>query len=88
MISSIEQTLWSSLKAQRSEGVRTNLDVIFKCVVTGALQRMLVRCNCLLILKNSKQLQLTIAAGADPRFYLGGGAPLRNYHFNDHFYGV
>ena len=49
MISSIERTLWSSLKAQRSEGVRTNLDVIFKCVVTGALQRMLVRCNCLLI---------------------------------------
>ena len=53
MISSIERTLWSYLKAQRSEGILTNLDVIFKCVVTGALLRMLVRCNCLLILKKS-----------------------------------
>ena len=58
MISSIERTLWSSLKAQRSEGVRTNLDVIFKYVVTGALQRMLVRCNSLLILK--KQQTVTV----------------------------
>ena len=38
--------------------------------------------------KISKQLQLTIAKGADPRFYLGGGAPLTNYDFNNHFYGV
>ena len=25
---------------------------------------------------------------ADPGFFLGGGTPLRNYHFNYHFYGV
>ena len=88
MISSIERTLRSSLKAQRSEGVRTNLDVIFKCVVTGALQRMLVRCNCLLILKKQQTVTVDHCSRGGSKILLRRGAPLRNYHFNDQFYGV
>ena len=32
--------------------------------------------------------QHLVKTGGDPGFFLGGGAPLRNYHFNDHFDGV
>ena len=33
-------------------------------------------------------LKLTMYAGADPRFFLEGSVPLKNYYFNNHFYDV
>ena len=85
MISSIERTLWSSLKAQRSEGVRTNLDVIFKYVVTGALQRMLVRCNCLLILKKQQTVTVDHCSRGGSKILLRRGSTSKELPFQRPF---
>lgn len=81
MISSIERTLWSYLKAQRSEGILTNLDVIFKCVVTGALLRMLVRCNCLLILKNQQTVTVDHCSRGGSKILLRRGCTSKELPF-------